>query len=100
MAKKLAQGPEDVVLQLVTAEASSTSIGLAFVPAVVEQAMSLGLTMLRAQQALLRLATDEVVELRPESGLGRLTQHEVDLCPTTRDYLTDRQVPLSWARLR
>jgi len=66
--------------------------GLAFVPAVVA-ALGAG-----AADALLAAARAGLVELRPESGLGRLTAAELAACPTMPDYFTGGRLPLSWAR--
>lgn len=63
------------------------SCGLAFAPDVVRDLGELG------QQLLLAAARDGLVELRPESGLGRLSDLEVAACPKMSD-----GTPLSWVR--
>jgi len=66
--------------------------GLSFVPRVVQQLIP-HMHAAVAHQMLLTAARDELIELRPEGGLGRLTEEELALCPPgpggTR---------LSWAR--
>jgi hypothetical protein len=59
--------------------------GLAFVPEVIA---------LVGKDALLQAAKAELVELRPEGGLGRLSVAERDACPAMRD-----GTPLSWCRI-
>ena len=66
--------------------AAENSSGLAFVP----DCVAAGITAAE----LLRLARDGAVELRPESGLGRLSAAERDACP--RGY---EGCVLSWARV-
>ena len=93
---------EDVVLRIVReeVEADRTMGGMAFVPTVVARAVAKGLRVLPAQQALLGLARSGSIELRPETGMGRLTHDESDLCPQVTDPMTRKPLPLSWARLR
>lgn len=66
--------------------------GLAFVPKVIARLLP-DMTLAVAQGVLLTAARQELIELRPEGGLGRLTPEELRLCPPgpggTR---------LSWAR--
>ena len=66
--------------------------GLSFVPRVVARLLP-DMTVAGAQDVLLTAARRELIELRPEGGLGRLTPEELRLCPPgpggTR---------LSWAR--
>jgi hypothetical protein len=66
--------------------------GLSFVPRLVQRLLS-DVSLAVAHEMLLGAARDELIELRPEGGLGRLTQEELGLCPPgpggTR---------LSWAR--
>lgn len=59
--------------------------GLAFVPDVVAAV---------GRDALLAAASAELVELRPEGGLARLTPAERAACPAMRD-----GTPLSWCRI-
>jgi hypothetical protein len=66
--------------------------GLSFVPRLVERLLS-ELPLPAAHQALLAAAREEVIELRPEGGLGRLTSEELELCPPGPD-----GTRLSWAR--
>lgn len=66
--------------------------GLSFVPRVVEQLLpDVSLTV--AHEMLLQAARDERIELRPEGGLGRLTNAELGLCPAGPGGMR-----LSWAR--
>jgi hypothetical protein len=74
--------------------ATDPRIGLAFVPAVV-RSLSKGASIADALQALREAAQRGLIELRPESGLGRLSSDERLLCvPGPEGTL------LSWARLR
>jgi hypothetical protein len=66
-------------------------LGLAFVPDVV-RALAPAHSVHAIHAALLALARAGRVELRPESGLGRLGAEDRALCPVTSD------LPLSWAR--
>ncbi len=43
---------------------------------------------------LLAMGRAEIIELRPESGMGRLSKADAALCPTAYD-----GTPLSWIRL-
>jgi hypothetical protein len=70
-----------------------SSVGLAFVPAVV-RALAAGSTVQAARAALLDAAGRGQVELRPESGLGRLRDEDRDLCIPALD-----GTPLSWLRI-
>jgi hypothetical protein len=66
--------------------------GLSFVPRVIQRLLS-DRPLTAAHEMLLAAAREELIELRPEGGLGRLTSEELLLCPPgpggTR---------LSWAR--
>jgi len=66
--------------------------GLSFVPHLMQQ-LIVHMPAAVAHQVLLTAARDELIELRPEGGLARLTEEELALCPPgpggTR---------LSWAR--
>jgi hypothetical protein len=66
--------------------------GLSFVPRLMER-LSPQLPVAIAHEALLDAARKEVIELRPEGGLGRLTDDELRLCPPGPG-----GTPLSWAR--
>lgn len=54
--------------------------GMSFVPAVVQQ-LSASMSVPAAIELLLRAARRELIELRPEGGLGRLSEEELALCP-------------------
>lgn len=66
--------------------------GLSFVPRLMGHLLP-DVPLAMAHEVLLEAARDEVIELRPEGGLGRLSTQELELCPPgpggTR---------LSWAR--
>ncbi len=64
------------VIDLVAANIDQR-IGLAFVPHVLQQATD----KWQAKLALLRAAELGLVELRPDGGLGRFTQAELDAAP-------------------
>jgi hypothetical protein len=66
--------------------------GLSFVPRVVERLLP-SVSLAVAHEMLLQAARDERIELRPEGGLGRLTNDELGLCPAGPGGMR-----LSWAR--
>lgn len=67
--------------------------GLSFVPDVVRGLLP-GMSAAVAREMLLLAANRELVELRPEGGLDRLSQEDLELCPPG-----PAQTRLSWARL-
>jgi hypothetical protein len=67
--------------------------GLAFVPDIVRRLMP-AMSAAVAQDMLLLAASKELVELRPEGGLGRLPPADLELCPRG-----PAQTRLSYARL-
>ncbi|MCU0693111.1 MAG: hypothetical protein MUF54_17095 [Polyangiaceae bacterium] len=67
------------------------NVGMAMVPAVVR---ALGGDMGFVHQALLDASKAGLFELRPESGMGRLSAQERELCPVGYDGAV-----LSWVRL-
>jgi len=71
-------------------EANLTSIGLAFVPEVLAGATD----ATRAKASLIRAARMGLIELRPDAGLGRYTQAELDAAPDG-----PQGSKLMWARL-
>jgi hypothetical protein len=66
--------------------------GMSFVPAIVQR-LSSDMAVATAQEALLSAARQELIELRPEGGLGRLSGEELALCPPGPS-----GTRLSWAR--
>jgi hypothetical protein len=86
--------PVDALARLLDAldAARDERTGLSFVPAIVQR-LSPVMTVSAAHDALLAAARRELIELRPEGGLARLSAEELALCPPgpvgTR---------LSWAR--
>jgi hypothetical protein len=66
--------------------------GLSFVPAVVRR-LNRAMAVSAAHDLLLTAARREVIELRPEGGLGRLSSEELALCPPG-----PAGTRLSWAR--
>jgi hypothetical protein len=66
--------------------------GMSFVPAIVQR-LSSDMAVTTAQEALLSAARQELIELRPEGGLGRLSGEELALCPPG-----PAGTRLSWAR--
>lgn len=83
-------------LQSVVAAVDATrdgNTGLSFVPDVVRRLLP-AMPAAVARSMLLLAANRELVELRPEGGLGRLTAEDLDLCPPG-----PAQTRLSWARL-
>jgi hypothetical protein len=69
-----------------------TRNGMAFVPAIV-RLLSAAMPVSEALELLLRAARRELIELRPEGGLGRLSDEELALCPPG-----PAGTRLSWAR--
>jgi hypothetical protein len=66
--------------------------GMSFVPAVVRR-LSAAMPVSEALELLMRAARRELIELRPEGGLGRLSSEELALCPPG-----PAGTRLSWAR--
>lgn len=67
--------------------------GLSFVPDVVRRLLP-AMSAAVAREVLLLAASRELVELRPEGGLGRLSPEDLELCPPG-----PARTRLSWARL-
>jgi hypothetical protein len=88
-----------VIYVIVQLEAENDSTGMGYTPAVVRRAVGMGYTARQAQDGLVALARAGLVELRPESGLGRLSAADAALCPAVTDPMTDRPLPLSWVRV-
>jgi hypothetical protein len=65
------------IVEMVAAFAEASSIGLAFVPDIVTHVADPE----QAKQALLRACKLGFIELRPDAGLGRYTQTELDAAP-------------------
>lgn len=72
--------------------ARDTRSGMSFVPAIVHQ-LSAAMPVSEALDLLMRAARRELIELRPEGGLGRLSEEELALCPPG-----PAGTRLSWAR--
>lgn len=89
----VATGPtaREQVLDAVDA-AYNEQLGLAFVPNVLKR-LSFEMDLTAAQAALLSVAQLGLVELRPEGGLGRLSDAELLVCPPGPE-----GTRLSWAR--
>jgi len=66
--------------------------GMSFVPAIVRR-LSAAMPVSDALELLMRAARRELIELRPEGGLGRLSDEELALCPPG-----PAGTRLSWAR--
>lgn len=66
--------------------------GMSFVPAIVRR-LSTVMSVPEALELLMRAARLELIELRPEGGLGRLSDEELMLCPPG-----PAGTRLSWAR--
>jgi hypothetical protein len=62
------------------------------VPAIVRR-LSAAMPLPDALELLMRAARRELIELRPEGGLGRLSEEELALCPPG-----PAGTRLSWAR--
>jgi hypothetical protein len=88
--------PRASLVPIVVAElARSTdpSVGLGFVPTVV-RALQAENSVKDLQTALLEAVTKGQIELRPDAGLGRFSQEELDLCPPGPEGSR-----LAWARV-
>ena len=93
-----ASRPQRQAISLVDATISElgkhvrSSVGLSYVPDAVRALSAYGLPEVHA--ALLEAARSGRIELQPDSGLDRLTQEEMELCPPG-----PHGTRLSWARL-
>jgi hypothetical protein len=88
-------GGADAALERVLAAidaARDEHTGLSFVPRVVEH-LQPELSVSKVHAVLLGAARDELIELRPEGGLARLSPAELSLCPPG-----PAGTRLSWAR--
>jgi hypothetical protein len=82
-----------VLLRDVLVALADENTGLASIPEVARQLLSQSPEVdLKAE--LLKAYKEGAVELRPEGGIGRLSQEDAALCPTGAG-----AIPLSWARL-
>jgi hypothetical protein len=77
--KELQLQPATAVYNVVCVLSERSSVGMAFVPTIVERFPEMTRTELH--QHLLQLDRDHLIELRPDSGLGRFMQCELDACP-------------------
>jgi hypothetical protein len=86
--------PVDALAYLLAAldAACDERTGLSFVPAIVQR-LSPAMTVSVAHDVLLSAARRELIELRPEGGLARLSAEELALCPPG-----PAGTRLSWAR--
>jgi hypothetical protein len=89
--KKPAATALDRVLQTVDSVRDGKT-GLSFVPQVLAQ-LARTMDAKAATDALLEAAANDLLELRPEGGLARLSQAELELCPPG-----PQGTRLSWAR--
>jgi hypothetical protein len=81
-----------VVLLAALDAARDAGSGMSFVPAIV-RGLSAAMPVSEALELLMRAARRELIELRPEGGLGRLSNEELALCPAG-----PAGTRLSWAR--
>lgn len=88
------RAPVDTLAQLLAAldAARDERTGLSFVPAIVQR-LAAAMAVSAAHDALLSAARRELIELRPEGGLARLSSEELALCPPG-----PAGTRLSWAR--
>lgn len=94
-ASKAEQKPAEEALRTLLAAVDSTCdvrTGLSFVPSVVGR-LAPQLEARAALELLLAAAERELLELRPEGGIGRLSEAELSVCP-----LGPHGTRLSWAR--
>lgn len=87
--RTMGKGPSDERALATIRRIGKRGHGLAFLPDVVREMGGSAL----AHPVLLRLAREERIELRPESGLNRLTPIQRALCPSG-----PQGSLLSWAR--
>jgi hypothetical protein len=90
------EGSAETALRPVLAAVGASrdgNTGLSFVPDNVRRLLP-ARTAAVAREMLLLAASRELVELRPEGGLGRLTPEDLELCPPG-----PARTRLSWARL-
>jgi hypothetical protein len=66
---------------IATIGALADDVGLAFIPRVVDAMFAKGYSEKQAVLALEKLAHQSRIELRPESGMDRLTARELTQCP-------------------
>jgi hypothetical protein len=69
------------------------NFGLSFVPKVILDVVKAGITVDSAKRLLTEASGRGEIELRPESGMGRLSKEEIDLCVKTDCGI------LSWIRI-
>ncbi len=86
----------DTVLRTIRNARRTTMGGLAFVPEVVRTS---GLPVDEVHKALVTLERKGAVELRPESGMGRLSQDELRLSVAGPALPGMAPVRLSWVRM-
>lgn len=86
-----AKGRLETLLSAVD-ETRDARTGLSFVPAIVAK-LSASLGRDATSRLLVEAATEGVIELRPEGGLGRLSEQELSVCPPG-----PQGTRLSWAR--
>lgn len=90
--KEVETKKESYLVSIITR--SLESFGLSFVPNVVIDIIGeMGVTKEEAKNLLLKASRDGEIELRPESGLGRLSREEIELCIKTPNAV------LSWIRI-
>lgn len=69
------------------------SVGLSFVPDMMDRLMADGMSKEQAHKALIEAHRAGLIELRPESGLSRLSREQTDILPNG-----PQGTKLSWAR--
>jgi hypothetical protein len=94
--KRLSEEETLVAVVRATKQTKNTNAGgLSFVPSIVKRLEAKGLSREEAKNAVLAAGQLEVIELRPEGGMGRLSKAELDACPPGPEGTV-----LSWARYR
>ena len=73
------------------------NIELTFIPDVVSHFEQIGIPQNETKEKLLQLSRQNVIELRPESGLNRLTKEEIQKCILID--LSQDKYYLSWIRI-
>jgi hypothetical protein len=73
------------------------NIELTFIPDVVSHFEQIGIPQSEIKEKLLQLSKQNLIELRPESGLDRLTKEETQKCIIVN--LSQDKYILSWIRI-
>jgi hypothetical protein len=90
--KELQLNPKSAVYNVILTLAGRSSVSLAFVPTIVERFPEM--TPEQVGNHLIQLCREGLIELRCDSGLGRFTRAELEVCPKGPD-----DSRMLWARV-